>query len=185
MTGLFGDFLQDNPIAVSPMKIDLDRPYNLWKGTNMASKLITVSATAQSTASPEAVFALLAAGETWPRWAPIKTYALHTPGVNGGESVGAIRQWNSGLMMNLEQIVELQAPTKFAYTLNQSKIVGVKNYRADVDIVATTTGCTVTWSSVFYPKVAGTGWFWKFALGKLSNQLATGVATYAATSVAN
>jgi hypothetical protein len=151
----------------------------------MTPKPITVSATAQSSASAEAVFALLASGETWPRWAPIKTYALHTPGVDGGESVGAIRQWNSGLMMNLEQIVELEAPTKFAYTLNQSKIVGVKNYRADVDIVSTAAGCAVTWSAVFYPKVAGTGWFWKFALGKLSNQLATGVATYAATPVAN
>jgi len=152
---------------------------------NMAQGLIKVSATAQSTASAEAVFALLAAGETWPNWAPIKTYALHTPGVDGGESVGAVRQWNSGLMMNLEQIVELQAPTKFAYTLKQSKLVAVKNYRADVDIVPTATGCSVTWSSVFDPKLAGTGWFWKFALGKLISQLAAGVAAYAAKPAAN
>lgn len=151
----------------------------------MIQGLIKVSATAQSTASAEAVFALLASGETWPNWTPIKTFALHTPGVDGGESVGAVRQWNSGLMMNLEQIVEIKSPTKFAYTLNQSKLVAVKDYRADVDIVPTATGCTVTWSSAFHPKLKGTGWFWKFALGKLSNQLATGVATYAATPAAN
>ena len=113
----------------------------------MASNLIKVSATAQSTASAETVFAVLANGETWPQWTPIKTYALHTPGVDGGESVGAIRQWNSGVMMNLEQIVEMQAPTKFAYTLNESKLVKVKDYRADVDVTPTDTGCTVTWST--------------------------------------
>jgi hypothetical protein len=147
----------------------------------VASDLIKVSATAQSTASAEAVFAILANGETWPQWTPIKTYALHTPGVDGGESVGAIRQWNSGVMMNLEQIVEMKAPTKFAYTLNESKLVKVKDYRADVDVTPTATGCTVTWSTQFRPKLVGTGWFWKLALGKLGKQLATGVAEYAAT----
>ena len=147
----------------------------------MASDLIKVSATAHSTASAECVFALLTNGETWPQWTPIKTFALHTPGVDGGESVGAIRQWNSGLMMNLEQIVEISAPTKFAYTLNESKLIAVKDYRADVDVTPTATGCTITWSSQFRPKLVGTGWFWKMALGKLGNQLATGVATHAAT----
>ena len=39
----------------------------------MANDLIKVSATAQSTASAEAVFAVLASGETWPQWTPIKT----------------------------------------------------------------------------------------------------------------
>jgi len=150
----------------------------------VASDLIKVSASAQSTASAEAVFAVLANGETWPQWTPIKTYALHTPGVDGGESVGAIRQWNSGVMMNLEQIVEMQAPTKFAYTLIQSKLVKVKDYRADVDITPTATGCIVTWNSQFRPKLVGTGWFWKLALSKLGKQLAAGVATFAATPAA-
>ena len=150
----------------------------------MASELIKVSAIAHSTASAETVFAILAKGETWPQWTPIKTFALHTPGVDGGESVGAIRQWNSGLMMNLEQIVEMNSPTKFAYTLNESKLVAVKDYRADVDITPTASGCTVMWTSVFRPKLPGTGWFWKLALGKLGKQLAAGVADYAATPAA-
>ncbi len=150
----------------------------------MANDLIKVSATAQSTASAEAVFAVLASGETWPQWTPIKTYALHTPGADGGESVGAIRQWNSGIMMNLEQIVEMTAPTKFAYTLNESKLVKVKDYRADIVVTPTATGCTVTWNTQFRPKLVGTGWFWKLALSKLGKQLAAGVATYAATPAA-
>jgi hypothetical protein len=86
--------------------------------------------------------------------------------------------------MNLEQIVEMQAPTKFAYTLNESKLVKVKDYRADVDVTPTDTGCTVTWSTQFRPKMAGTGWFWKLALSKLGKQLAAGVATFAATPAA-
>jgi len=146
----------------------------------MASELISVSATAQSTASAEQVFALLAAGQTWPEWTPIKSFALESPGADGAEGVGAIRQWNSGLMANREQVVQIIEPTKFAYTLLSSKLVAVKDYRADVDVTPTDTGCTVTWSAVFRPKLPGTGWFWKLALGKLSASLAKGVAQYAA-----
>lgn len=148
----------------------------------MASELISVSSSAVSRASAEQVFALLASGETWPKWTPIKTFSLESPGADGAEGVGAIRQWNSGLMASREQVVELQSPTKFAYTLLSSKLVGVRDYRADVDVTPTDTGCTVVWSAVFRPKIPGTGWFWKLALSKLSASLAKGVAEYAAKS---
>jgi hypothetical protein len=146
----------------------------------MPSELISVSASAASTASPNQVFALLASGETWPEWSPIKAFSLESPGTDSPEGVGAIRLWNSGIMTTREQVVELQAPTKFAYTLLSSKLVAVNDYRADVDIAPTDTGCTVTWSAVFRPKIPGTGWFWKLALSKLSANLAKGVAEYAA-----
>ena len=146
----------------------------------MASDLISVSATAHSTASAEAVFAALRSGETWPAWSAIKKFALESPGADGAEGVGAIRLWNSGLMATREQVVELQAPTKFAYTLLSSKLVAVRDYRADVDVTPTDTGCTVVWSAVFRPKIPGTGWFWRLALSKLSASLAKGVAEYAA-----
>ena len=145
-------------------------------------ELISVSSSAQSTASAEQVFALLASGATWPNWTPIKSFSLESPGVDGGEGVGAIRMWNSGLMANREQVVEVVEPTKFAYTLLSSKLVAVRDYRADVDVTPTDSGCTVVWSAVFQPKLPGTGWFWKLALGKLSASLAKGVAQYAAKS---
>ncbi|HBJ72593.1 MAG TPA: SRPBCC family protein [Actinobacteria bacterium] len=146
----------------------------------MASELISVSATAQSTASAEAVFAALASGATWPQWSAIKKFSLESPGSDGAEGVGAIRLWNSGLMATREQVVELQAPSKFAYTLLSSKLVMVRDYRADVTVTPTDTGCTVVWSTVFRPKLPGTGWFWKLALSKLGASLAKGVAEYAA-----
>ena len=146
----------------------------------MTSELIKVSATAASTASADAVFALVANGDTWPNWSAIKTFTLQTPGADGAEGVGAVRRWNSGIMTTIEQVVEVQAPTKFAYTLLQSKLVGVRDYRADVEITPTESGCTVSWSAVFRPKVPGTGWFWKIALGRLSTSLARGAAEYAA-----
>lgn len=145
----------------------------------MTSDLIRVSATAASTASPEAVFAALADGSTWPHWSAIKTFTLQTPGADGGEGVGAVRRWNSGLMTTIEQVVEVEAPTKFGYTLLESKLVLVRDYRADVLVTPTATGCTVQWSSVFRPKVPGTGWFWRIALGRLGASLAAGVAAYA------
>ncbi len=149
----------------------------------MTSDLISVSATADSTASPEAVFAALADGSTWPQWSAIKTFTLQTPGADGAEGVGAVRRWNSGLMTTIEQVVEVQAPTRFAYTLLESKLVLVRDYRADVLITPTATGCTVQWSSVFRPKIPGTGWFWRMALGKLGASMASGVAAYAQQSI--
>ncbi|MDO8733280.1 MAG: SRPBCC family protein [Actinomycetota bacterium] len=146
----------------------------------MASELVSVSASSASTASAEQVFALLAAGETWPQWSAIKSFALESPGADSPEGVGAIRLWNSGLMAAREQVVELHSPTKFAYTLLSSKLVAVRDYRADVDVTPTDSGCTVVWSAVFRPKLPGTGWFWKLALSKLSASLAKGVAQYAA-----
>ena len=146
----------------------------------MASDLISVSASANSTASAEAVFALLASGESWPQWSAIKSFVLETPGLDSCEGVGAVRRWNSGLMTTREEVVELTAPTKFAYTLLSSKLVLVRDYRADVDVTPTDTGCTVVWSAVFRPKIPGTGWFWRLALSKLSASLAKGVAEYAA-----
>ncbi|MDO9485251.1 MAG: SRPBCC family protein [Actinomycetota bacterium] len=146
----------------------------------MASDLISISASADSTASAEAVFSALASGATWPQWSAIKKFTLETPGVDSPEGVGAIRLWNSGLMATREQVVELQEPSKFAYTLLSSKLVLVRDYRADVTITPTDTGCTIVWSTVFRPKVPGTGWFWKLALSKLGASLAKGVAEYAA-----
>jgi len=148
----------------------------------MASELISVSATASSTASAEQVYALLIDGQTWPQWSAIKSFVLETPSVDGCEGVGAVRRWNSGLMATREEIVELREPTKFAYILLSSRLVAVRDYRADVDITPTVTGCTVVWSAVFRPKLAGTGWFWRLALSKLSASLAKGVAEYAAKS---
>ncbi|MDD2857327.1 MAG: SRPBCC family protein [Candidatus Nanopelagicales bacterium] len=147
----------------------------------MTSDLIHVSSTAQSTASAEAVFAVIADGSTWPHWSAIKTFTLQTPGADGAEGVGAVRRWNSGLMTTIEQVVEVEAPTKFAYTLLESKLVLVRDYRADVVITPTATGCSVQWSSEFRPKVPGTGWFWRIALGKLGASLASGAAEYAQT----
>jgi len=148
----------------------------------MASDLISVSASAKSTASAEKVFALLRDGQTWPQWSAVKSFTLDTPGEDAPEGVGAIRQWNSGLMATREQVVEIHEPTKFAYTLLSSKLVAVRDYRADVDITPTATGSTVVWSAAFRPKVPGTGWFWKLALSRLSASLAKGVAEYAAKS---
>ncbi len=125
----------------------------------MASALISVSATAQSTATAEKVFAALASGATWPQWSAIKKFSLESPGADSAEGVGAIRLWNSGLMATREQVVALQPPSKFAYTLLSSKLVAVKDYRADVEVTPTDTGSTIVWSTVFRPKVPGTGWF--------------------------
>ena len=51
--------------------------------------------TAESTASPEAVWALLAEVGTWSEWAAFDESVLERPGSGDPEGVGAIRRFRS------------------------------------------------------------------------------------------
>ena len=51
---------------------------------------------AWSPAGPDAVYALLADGSTWPRWSGIDSFELEQPGSSGGESLDAVRVFRTG-----------------------------------------------------------------------------------------
>jgi uncharacterized protein YndB with AHSA1/START domain len=130
-------------------------------------------------ASPAAVYAALRDGSTWPRWTPLDSFALERPGQGEPEGLGAIRSWRNGRHTLREEIVELVPDRRFSYTLLSG--LAIKGYRADVDIEPDAGGgCTIHWRSSFEPKVPGTGWLYRRALGQATEQFATGLAGYAA-----
>ena len=79
------------------------------------SKRREIDVTATSTASPEAVYALLAEGTTWPTWSPIESYELEAGRGPTADGVGEIRIHRRGRTTGRDQVVELVPGRRFAY----------------------------------------------------------------------
>ena len=114
-------------------------------------------ATSSSAAAPDAVFALLAAGDRWAEWAgpvvPRSRWAV--PGDPVG-TVGAVRRLGIGPLSSLERIVEHEPGRRLGYVVDSA--APMRGYRAVVDLAPRTDGGTdITWSASFEPVVPGTG----------------------------
>jgi hypothetical protein len=144
----------------------------------MGMKRIDQQAFAKAT--PDAVFALLADGATWPQWSKIGSFALRHPGPDGEESVGAVREFTTGRVTSVEEIVELVPGRRFSYALLDG--LPLLGYRADVDLTPVRDGTMIRWHSTFRPQRRGTGWLYRLVLGRFIRGCVRGLAD-AATSV--
>lgn len=134
---------------------------------------------AETTASPAAVYALLRDGKTWPVWSPLDAFELRKPAESEPEGLGAIRHFTTGRTHSIEEIVELVPDRRFSYTLVEG--MPLKGYRADIDITPTPGGgCRIRWHSTFRASVPGTGWLYRAALSKFIARCVQGLADYAA-----
>ena len=113
--------------------------------------------TARSAAPPEAVFALLADGAGWSRWAgPLVRYsAWEAGGPEPPGGVGSVRILGTRLLHSREQIVEHRPPELLAYEVRSGW--PVRGYRADVRLQPDDGGTRITWSGTFDALVPGTG----------------------------
>ncbi|HET6818387.1 MAG TPA: SRPBCC family protein [Mycobacteriales bacterium] len=111
--------------------------------------------TAQSTAPPAKVFALLADAPGWSRWAgPMVVRSWwEREGEPPPGGVGAIRRLGIGALSSREEIVEYDAPRRLAYTWLTS--FPVRDYRADVRLEPDGTGTRIVWSGTFTPAFPG------------------------------
>jgi hypothetical protein len=57
----------------------------------------------------------------------------------------------------------------------------LRGYRADIDLTPADGGTVIHWRSRFTAKVPGTGWLYRWALGRFIQRCADGLATHAAT----
>ena len=134
-----------------------------------------VDARARTAASPKVVHALLRDGATWPEWGTVDTFALERTGPDGGESVGAIRQFRTGRLYRMrEQIVEIVPDQRFSYALLSG--LPLRGYRADVDLTPVDGGTDIRWHSTFHAKVPGTGWLYRRALQRVTERFVQGLA---------
>jgi hypothetical protein len=134
---------------------------------------------AETTASPATVHALLRDGRTWPVWSPIDRFELESPGDGDPEGLGAIRLFHTGRKTSREEVVDIVPGRRFSYALlGGLPLVG---YRADVDLTPVPSGTEIRWHSTFRPKVPGTGWIYRLALGKFIERTVRGLAQHAAS----
>jgi hypothetical protein len=71
-------------------------------------------------------------------------------------AVGAVRRLGIGPLASLERVVEHQPGRRLSYVVDSW--APYRDYRADVDLVATSGGGTrIVWQASFSPRVPGTG----------------------------
>ncbi|HMF05325.1 MAG TPA: SRPBCC family protein [Acidimicrobiia bacterium] len=136
-----------------------------------------IEVTAHSDAAPDAVFALLADGATWPRWAPIESFELERHGDPPPEGPGAIRVFRRGRTVGRDQLVDVAPAERFVYASLSG--LPVRDYLAEVELTAVLGGTDIRWQASFSPKMPGTGWLLERGLRRFLDQCARGVAAHA------
>jgi hypothetical protein len=138
-----------------------------------------IDARARTTASPAVVHALLRDGSTWPEWGAVETFGLERPGADGGETVGAIRNFRTGRYFMREQVVEIVPDRRFSYALLSG--LALRDYRADIDLTPNGDGTDIRWHTTFRAKVPGMGWLYRRVLQRITEGFVQGLATHAGT----
>ena len=138
-----------------------------------------IEVTAHSDAAPNAVFALLADGNTWPRWSPIESFELEREGDPPPEGPGAIRVFRRGRTIGRDQLVDVAPAERFVYASLSG--LPVRDYLAEVELTAVIGGTDVKWQASFLPKMRGTGWLLERGLRRFLAECAAGVAAHAAS----
>ncbi|EOD62550.1 hypothetical protein H480_39885 [Amycolatopsis vancoresmycina DSM 44592] len=132
---------------------------------------------ARAAASPDAVYALLRDGASWPTWSPLGSFELVHEGADEPEGLGAIRLFKTGGVRSYEKIVALEPGRRFGYALEHG--LPLRDYVAYVDLAPRDGGTDIHWHSTFTPKIPGTGWFYRWFLGSFVKRVAAGLAATA------
>ena len=128
-----------------------------------------INQSAYSSASPAAIYAILLDRPTWPSWSPLESFEHGSDGCDGPNSLGAIGTFVTGRTRSREELVELIPGRRVSYRLLSG--LPLRDYRADIDLIpsdastGTGAGTDISWQSTFHARF-GTGWAYRFALGR-------------------
>ena len=136
-----------------------------------------IEVTAHSKAAPDAVFALLADGASWPRWSPIESFELEREGDPPPEGQGAIRVFRRGRTVGRDQLLDVAPAERLVYASLSG--LPVRDYLAEVELTAAVGGTDVRWQASFLPRMPGTGRLLERGLRRFLEQCARGVAAHA------
>lgn len=129
---------------------------------------IVVRKSWDTTASPEAVFALVKDSSTYPDWTPVQAYQMERPGRDELHGVGEIRVLITGPLRPVEEIVEVIPNRYVAYILLSG--LPMRDYRGETWIEPRPSGgARITWQSSFYEQYPFTGWFWRLVMSWVLN----------------
>ena len=132
---------------------------------------------AATTASPEAVWRLLADVRTWTEWARFDQATYEREGTPPPHGVGAIRRFRVGRLRSKETVLVFDPPRQLSYDYAGS--LPIKEYRADVMLSEQPGGTRIAWHSEFTGKLPLSGPLLRAALTKVLQDLASRLATAA------
>jgi Polyketide cyclase / dehydrase and lipid transport len=112
-----------------------------------------IEVTKHSAAAPDAVFALLVDGNSWPRWSPIESFELERAGDPPPEGVGAVRVFRRGRTTGRDQIAEMTPGRRFGYVSLSG--LPVRDYRAHIDLEPDGDGTKIRWQARSLPRCPG------------------------------
>jgi hypothetical protein len=135
---------------------------------------VKFSVSAWSAAPPAAVFGLIRDGSTWPSWTPIGSFALEREAPDGGEGVGAIRRFKTGLVGSREEITDLVPDRRLEY--RQLTGVPIRDHVASVELEPVRGGTNIVWNESFRTRVPGLTTFLKWFIRRCANRLAAAAA---------
>ncbi len=142
---------------------------------------VTFSVSVWSPAPPAVVFGLVRDGSTWPLWSPIGSFRLAKEAPGGGEGVGAIRRFKTGIAGSTEEITELVPDRRLAD--RQLTGVPIKDHVASVELEPARGGTTIVWNESFRTRWPGLPLFLKWFIRRCANGLAAKAAELAPAEV--
>src|SRR4029450_12966428 len=132
-------------------------------------------------APPTVVFASLLDRSTWPAWSGHDAFEPVRPGAAGPYDVGSVGLLRSGRRVIREEIVEVVADRRIAYTLLAR--LPLRGYRARFHLTPVRGGTEVRWHSSF-DAPPGFGWIYVAALRRFTRRLLDGLARRVVTVAA-
>jgi len=127
-----------------------------------------------STASIDAVFATLTDHAAYKDMTPLRTSVLEREGTPAPNGVGAVRKLGLVGPPMVEEVIEYEAPTRFAYKM--LKGLPVKDHVGRVDLRDTGSGTEITYRVTSHPTIPGGAAVLGPVLKKAIGDLVKGVA---------
>lgn len=143
-------------------------------------RVILIEESIESSASVEAMWAVLTTHEDMPHWfRPVRRVVLDPPGRDERNGLGAIRHIHAIGPAIVEEVVDWQPPHRYAYRL--LKGAPIRNHRGQVSIEETPKGCRTTWRIEFEAIIPLSGFLFDALMVRVARSLLEGAARYAET----
>lgn len=138
----------------------------------------TATGHAMTTATPAALWALIADVTTWTRWAPFDAAVLEKPGDEETGGMGAIRRFQRGRFTTRELVTEFVPGRRLGYRLLSG--LPLQDYNARIDLHREQQHTHITWSASFEARIPGTGGAFRRGMQGLYSDYAERLASAAA-----
>jgi carbon monoxide dehydrogenase subunit G len=133
---------------------------------------------ADSTASPAAVWELLADATTWTGWARFNKASYLVEGVPAPHGVGAVRRFHVRGLRSKETVLVFDPPKQLAYDYAGS--LPIRDYRAEVTLEPQGDGTRITWHATFTSKLPLLGPLLRVVITRVLQDVASRLAVAAA-----